>query len=76
MSRKKIQGTEAGTSDLITPTEAARVRGVTRSAIAALIKRGRLQVVEIGGRPFLRRGEVESFEAEKPGPKVPEARQK
>jgi excisionase family DNA binding protein len=70
MSRKKVTDAEAGTSDLITPTEAARIRGVTRSAITALVKRGRLQVVEIGGRPFLRRGEVESFEAEKPGPKT------
>jgi excisionase family DNA binding protein len=47
--------------DLITPAEAARLRGVTRSAITDLVKRGRLQSVEVGGRPFLSRAEVERF---------------
>jgi excisionase family DNA binding protein len=47
--------------DLITPAEAARVRNVTRSAITDLMKRGRLKIVEVGGRTFLRRKEVEGF---------------
>jgi excisionase family DNA binding protein len=47
--------------DLITPAEAARIRGVTRSAITDLMKRGRLNVVEVGGRSFLQRDEVEKF---------------
>jgi len=47
--------------DLITPAEAARLRGVTRSAITDLMKRGRLEIVEFGGRSFLYRKEVESF---------------
>jgi excisionase family DNA binding protein len=47
--------------DLITQAEAARLRGVTRSAITDLVKRGRLQSVEVGGRPFLSRAEVERF---------------
>jgi excisionase family DNA binding protein len=50
--------------DLITPAEAARVRNVTRSAITDLLKRGRLQSVEVGGRRFLRRKEVENFAPE------------
>lgn len=50
--------------DLITPAEAARLRGVTRSAITDLMKRGRLQIVEFGGRSFLHRKEVENFTPE------------
>ncbi len=50
--------------DLITPAEAARLRGVTRSAITDLMKRGRLQTVEVGGRRFLYRKNVESFAPE------------
>lgn len=48
--------------DLITPAEAARVRGVTRAAIGDLVRRGRLHSTDIGGRPFLYRSEVENFE--------------
>jgi len=39
-------------SDLISQKEAAEMRGVSRSAIADLIKRGRLQVQEIAGKNF------------------------
>jgi excisionase family DNA binding protein len=70
MKKKNEDRSAADLADLITPTEAARVRGVTRAAITALIKRGRLNTIEIGGRSFLRRSEVETFEPEKPGPKV------
>lgn len=51
-------------ADIITPAEAARLRGVTRSAITDLMKRGRLQIVEFGGRSFLDRQEVENFTPE------------
>lgn len=57
-------------SDLITPTQAAKLRGVTRAAITSLIRRQRLHTIEIAGRPFLRRSEVENFAPEKPGPKA------
>jgi hypothetical protein len=57
-------------NELITPTQAARLRGVTRAAITSLIKRQRLHAIEIAGRPFLRRSEVENFAPEKPGPKA------
>lgn len=49
--------------DLISQTEAAEMRGVTRAAIADLIRRGRLQTVTVAGRPLLRRSDVLSYEA-------------
>lgn len=48
-------------SDWISQSEAARLRGVTRQAIALLVKRGRLPILEIGGRILVRRKEVEAF---------------
>jgi excisionase family DNA binding protein len=53
--------------DLISQTEAARLRGVSPEAIADLIRRGRLSPVDVGGKRFLRRSEVESFEKQKGG---------
>jgi hypothetical protein len=70
MKKKNQDNGVADYGDLVTPTEAARIRGVTRAAITSLVKRGRLQTVEVGGRPFVRRSEIENFEAEKPGPKA------
>ncbi len=49
--------------DLITQSEAARLREVSPEAIADLIRRGRLTAIELGGRKFLRRSEVVKFEA-------------
>ena len=54
-------------SNLISQTEAAALRGVTRSAIHRLIKRGRLRTVEIGGHVFVYRDEIKAFEPEKGG---------
>jgi excisionase family DNA binding protein len=45
----------------ISQADAARYRGVTRQAIARLIKRGRLRTIEIGGRTFVYREDVEQF---------------
>lgn len=53
--------------DLISQVEAAELRGVSRASINELVKRGRLNAVEIGGKTFLRRSEVLSFEPEKGG---------
>ena len=50
--------------DWISQAEAARLRGVSRQAIARLVKRGRLTVLEIGGRLLVRRKEIVTF---KPG---------
>jgi hypothetical protein len=51
-------------SDLISIAEAARLRDVSHSAIQNLIRREKLSVIEIGGRRFLHRHEVLSFEPE------------
>jgi hypothetical protein len=56
------------TEDLITQAEAARLRGVTRSAIAYLVAQGRLQTYERFGVTFVSRREVENYEPRKPGP--------
>ena len=48
-------------SDLITQAEAARIRNVSREAIYGLVARGKLEVIEIGGQKFLRRGAVECY---------------
>lgn len=53
--------------DWISQAEAARIRGVSRQAIARLIKRGRLQVFRIGGKILLRRSEVKNYKPEQPG---------
>jgi excisionase family DNA binding protein len=58
MTKKK------SSDDLISIAEAARVRGVTHGAIRDLIGRGRLAVVEIGGRRFVSRAEVRAFKPE------------
>jgi excisionase family DNA binding protein len=58
---------EAGLSDLISISEAARVRDVSHTAIQDLIKRGKLTSIKIGGRQFLSRSEVESFQPESVG---------
>jgi excisionase family DNA binding protein len=47
--------------DWITQAEAARVRGVSQERIRKLIQIGRLQSIEIGGRKFVRRSDVEAF---------------
>ncbi len=59
-------------SDLITQADAARLREVSREAIADLITRGRLSTVEIAGQKFVKRSEIENFAARKAGrpPKV------
>ncbi len=54
-------------NDLITQADAARIREVSREAIADLIARGRLQTVEIAGQKFVRRSEVENFTARPAG---------
>jgi excisionase family DNA binding protein len=60
----------AGLDDpLLTVTEAAKLTGVSRVAIHERISRGRLNAVDIGGRKFIRRSELDAFERQKPGPK-------
>jgi hypothetical protein len=54
--------------DLMTQADAARLRGVTRSAITYLITQGRLRAYERYGMRFVSRREVEAYEPLKPGP--------
>lgn len=49
-------------SELVSQGEAAKMRGVTTQAINKLMKRGRLTVIEVSGKKFLLRKEVEAFE--------------
>jgi excisionase family DNA binding protein len=52
---------ESSINDWISQVEAARIRGVSKQAIAKLIARKRLSAREIGGRMLVRRSEVEAF---------------
>jgi len=49
-------------SELVSQPEAAKMRGVSTQAINKLMQRGRLTVIEISGKKFLLRKEVEAFE--------------
>ena len=55
-------------SQWISQAEAAKLRGVSRQAIARLIQKGRFKTLSIGGKTLLRRSEVEQFRAKAPGP--------
>ena len=66
---KKDKRRVSDLSDLITVTEAAQLRGVSRAAIHELVQRGRLRSEKMFGRVLLYRSEVEVFEKSKPGPK-------
>ena len=54
-------------NEWVSQAEAARIRGVSRQAIAQLIKKGRLQVLRIAGKVLLKRAEIESFVPDQPG---------
>lgn len=48
----------------ITKAEAARVRGVTRQAIAKLVTRGKLATLEIAGHTLVKRADVKAYKPE------------
>ncbi|WP_396270788.1 helix-turn-helix domain-containing protein [Granulicella paludicola] len=54
-------------SRFLSQKEAADLRGVSKQAIAALVKRGRLSTVTIAGHKLVLRSEVEEFAALAPG---------
>jgi excisionase family DNA binding protein len=60
VSRTTIKD-EKDIDDWISQVEAARIRSVSKQAIAKLIRRNRLSAREIGGRMLVRRSEVEAF---------------
>ena len=61
MSETTIKDEDDGIDNWISQVEAARIRGVSKQAIAKLIARKRLSAREIGGRMLVRRSEVEAF---------------
>jgi excisionase family DNA binding protein len=67
---KRLKKLENLMEQFVTVNEAAKLRGVSRAAIHALIKRERLRSFEIFGRVLLYRREVEGFKKEKTGPKT------
>ena len=53
--------------DWISQAEAARIRGVTRQAIAKLVRSNRLRTMEIGGHILIHREDVSDFQPKKAG---------
>ena len=62
-----LSGDHSASEDWISQAEAARIRRVSRQAISRLIKKGRFDILKIGGKVLVKRSEVESFEPEQPG---------
>jgi hypothetical protein len=54
-------------SELVSIKQASEMRGVSTQSISELMKRGRLTIIEVGGRKFLFRKEVEAFERKSAG---------
>lgn len=54
-------------ADWVTQSEAARLRNVTRQAIARLVGNGRLRTLDIGGRSFVSRTDVLGFAPHRAG---------
>lgn len=68
MAKKSAKkGAEVDMEDLISQTQAAELRGVTRSAINRLVTRGKLRGFEVGGRVLVSRSEVKNFVPERAG---------
>jgi len=59
--------TKIDTAELLSVAQAAQARGVTRQAINHLIRQGKLPAVEIAGKRFVRRGDLERFEPDRGG---------
>jgi excisionase family DNA binding protein len=62
-----LSGVRDVSDEWVSQAEAGRIRGVSRQAIARLVKKGRFQVLKIGGKILLKRSEVKMFEPERPG---------
>jgi len=62
----------------ISQSEAARMRSVSRQAIAALVKKGRFRTLKIGGKVLVHREDVEAFvpKVRGPEPKAGRSRKK
>lgn len=60
-------GEGGGPAEWVSQAEAARIRGVSRQAIAKLIRKGRFRVLAIAGRVLVWRKDVEAYQPELPG---------
>jgi excisionase family DNA binding protein len=54
-------------TEWINQAEAARLRGVSRQAIAKLVANGRLRTLAVGGRTLVNRVDVLAFAPNPPG---------
>ena len=61
---QRLQDKTEDIGELISISQAAKMRGVSPQAIDDLIRRGRLAVIEVAGRRLLRRPDVEGFKPE------------
>jgi excisionase family DNA binding protein len=59
--------TDFKAEDWISQADAARVRGVSRQAIAKLVRTKRLRTMEIGGHVLIRRDDILDFRPKKAG---------
>jgi len=57
----KTSTNDAQLENYISQAEAARIRGVSKQAIADLIKRGRLSKITLAGRSLVLLSEVKAF---------------
>ena len=64
--RKRVEKFDP--SAWISQSEAARLRGVSRQAIAELVQKNRFRVLKIGGKTLLNRLDVERYHPQQPGP--------
>jgi predicted DNA-binding protein (UPF0251 family) len=71
---KPGEGDIVDTSAWISQAGAARLRGVTRAAIASLVKRNRFKTLKIGDKTLLSRADIENFQPLPRGPKPKERR--
>jgi hypothetical protein len=55
--------------DFVSQATAARMLGISRAAVADLIKRGRMRTEKIDGVPYVYVSDVINFQPQKPGPK-------
>ena len=60
----------------ISQSDAAKIRGVSRQAIANLVKKDRFRTLLIGGKTLLHREDVEAYQGKVPGPEPKSKRQR
>lgn len=48
-------------NELLTVAQAAEVRGTSRQAINYLVRQGKLKTVDIAGKRFIKRADLEAF---------------